>query len=182
MVASCKSLQITDVSFSPSASKENPENSEHAIRTSQRIVVRSESGRPFGFDQRTIQTMSDAERPPRTHLLVSKRHRAACRGMRRKTMIAKKIIITAALLLSATSAALAQSAWTTGTASDRERAGFPSPFGGSLYSYAPDYVPGDSSGLRAFARIPQDGVQSIDNPALTGGGSAGYNELERQDR
>jgi hypothetical protein len=165
------------------AAKENPENSEHAIRTGQRIIVRSESDhRLFGFDQRTIQTTPDAERPRRTHLLVSKRHRAACRGMRRKTMIAKKIIITAALLLGATSAALAQSAWTTGTASDRERAGFPSPFGGSLYSYAPDFAPGDSSGLRAFARIPQGPEQSIDNPALTGGGSDGYNALERQDR
>jgi hypothetical protein len=102
--------------------------------------------------------------------------------MRRKTMIAKKIIITAALLLSATSAALAQSAWTTGTASDRERAGYPAPFAGSLYNYAPDFTPGDSSGLRAFDMIPQDGIRSTDNPALTGGGSAGYNEMERQDR
>ena len=97
-------------------------------------------------------------------------------------MITRKIIITAALLLSATSAALAQSAWTTGTASDRERAGYPAPFGGSLYSYAPDFAPGESSGLRAFDMIPRDGVQPTDNPALTGGGSAGYNEMERQDR
>jgi hypothetical protein len=38
-------------------------------------------------------------------------------------------------------AALAQSAYTTGTASNREATGYPSPYGngGSYYSYAPDY-------------------------------------------
>src|ERR1700728_4957904 len=55
--------------------------------------------------------------------------------MRRTIMNAKKIIIAAALFLSATSAALAQSDWTTGSAADRARAGY-APYGSGLYSYA----------------------------------------------
>jgi hypothetical protein len=41
-------------------------------------------------------------------------------------------------------AALAQSAYTTGSASNREAAGYPSPYGnsGGYYNYAPDYVHG----------------------------------------
>ncbi len=97
-------------------------------------------------------------------------------------MNAKKIIITAALLLSATSAAMAQSAWTTGTASDRERAGYPAPYGNSLYASVPDFASGHSNGLGAYAMVPQASAGSIDNPGLTGGGSAGYNQLERTDR
>jgi hypothetical protein len=94
----------------------------------------------------------------------------------------KKIIITAALLLSATSAAMAQSAWTTGTASDRARAGYPVPYASSLYAFVPDFAPGHSNGLGAYAMVPHASAGSIDNPSLTGGGSAGYNQLERTDR
>jgi hypothetical protein len=50
-------------------------------------------------------------------------------------MNAKKIIITVLLFLSATSAALAQSDWTTGSAADRARTGYAS-YGSGLYSYA----------------------------------------------
>jgi hypothetical protein len=101
--------------------------------------------------------------------------------LRRKTMAAKKMIVAAALLLGATSAALAQSAWTTGSAADRERAGYASPYGSNLYAYAPGFASGHSSGLSAFARIPQTQAGSSDDPALTGGGSAGYNDAIRHD-
>jgi hypothetical protein len=40
----------------------------------------------------------------------------------------KKIIVIATLLLGATSAAMAQSAWTTGTASNRAATGYSVPF------------------------------------------------------
>ncbi len=94
----------------------------------------------------------------------------------------KKIIITAGLLLSATSAALAQSAWTTGTAADMARAGYPSPYGrSSIYALVPKYVSRHSRGFRAYAKIPHPQAGSIDDPALTGGGSAGYNEDVRRD-
>lgn len=98
-------------------------------------------------------------------------------------MNAKKIIIAGTLLLSATSAALAQSAWTTGTAADRARAGYTSPYGGSgLYAYAS--VSRHANGLQAYAMVPhaQDGQPgSIDDPALTGGGAPGYNDSLRHD-
>lgn len=101
-------------------------------------------------------------------------------------MTLKKIIVTAALVLSATSAAMAQSAWTTGTAADRANAGYPSPYANSFYAYAPGVVSSQASGLRAFAEVPQTGTVgdpplSIDNPALTGGGSSGYNDSVRHD-
>jgi hypothetical protein len=89
-------------------------------------------------------------------------------------MNAKKIIVTIALLLSATSGALAQSAWTTGTAANREAAGFASPSTGSLYAYEPGFVSHHASGLRALDRIPS-GSDGSYAPSATGGGSAGYN-------
>jgi hypothetical protein len=59
-------------------------------------------------------------------------------------MTTKKIVLAAALVvgtaLGASSAALAQSAYTTGTIASSERAGYPAPaFGGGLYAYAPGY-------------------------------------------
>jgi hypothetical protein len=61
-------------------------------------------------------------------------------------MTTKKIVLAAALVvgtaLGASSAALAQSAYTTGTIASSERAGYPapaSPYGGGLYAYAPGY-------------------------------------------
>jgi hypothetical protein len=51
-----------------------------------------------------------------------------------------RIILTVALVLGATSAALAQSAYTTGSAENRADAGYSSPYGGAgLYAYVPDY-------------------------------------------
>jgi uncharacterized membrane protein len=54
-------------------------------------------------------------------------------------MITMKLALAMALVLGLISAASAQSAWTTGTASDRERAGYESPYsnesGGGLYPY-----------------------------------------------
>lgn len=96
-------------------------------------------------------------------------------------MTTKKIVIATALLLSATSAALAQSAWTTGTASDRDRAGYASPGGGGLY--AGRAVAPRENGRSAFAMVPapagsRSGALS---PAATGGGSLGYNENLRRD-
>lgn len=99
-------------------------------------------------------------------------------------MTTRKIIITGALLLSATSAAMAQSAWTTGAASDRARAGYETPYGGGLYAYAPGPAYRDTSGRGAYAMVPrfQDGTPgSIDDPALNGGGAPGYNDSLRYD-
>jgi hypothetical protein len=92
---------------------------------------------------------------------------------------AKKIIVATTLLVGATSAALAQSAWTDG--SDRARAGFASSYGSGLYAYAPGSVSGHANGLSAYAMVPHARAGSIDDPALTGGGSAGYNALVRQE-
>lgn len=75
-------------------------------------------------------------------------------------MTAKKIIVAAALLFGATSAALAQSAWTDGSAADSARAGFASSYGGGLYAYAPGSVSGQANGSahtpwsRTLARVP----------------------------
>jgi len=93
----------------------------------------------------------------------------------------KKIIIATAILLGASSAALAQSAWTTGTAADSAGAGYAAPYGGGLYAYAPGVVSRHSSGLSAFAMVPHTQARAIDNPSLTGGGSWGYNESARHD-
>jgi hypothetical protein len=55
-------------------------------------------------------------------------------------MTTKTIIVAIALLLGAAPAALAQSAYTTGSAAGNAAAGYPSPYGGSgLYAYVPDY-------------------------------------------
>jgi hypothetical protein len=55
-------------------------------------------------------------------------------------MTPKTIILTVALVLSATSAALAQSAYTSGSAENRAEAGYSSPYGGTgLYAYVPSY-------------------------------------------
>jgi hypothetical protein len=97
--------------------------------------------------------------------------------IKRKTMNAKKIVVAAALLLGATSAALAQSAWTTGTAADRAQAGYVTPSGGGLYAYAPNFGPPRSSGLNAYAMVPQTDWNGIARSAAAqGGGSLGYNE------
>lgn len=101
-------------------------------------------------------------------------------------MTLKKIIVATALVLSATSAAMAQSAWTTGTAADMANEGFPSPYANSLYAYAPAVASSHANGLRAYAEVPHTGSfgdppLSVDNPALTGGGSSGYNDNVRHD-
>ena len=56
-------------------------------------------------------------------------------------MTVEKIVVAMALLLGATSAALAQSAYTSGTIASSERAGYPSVggYGSGLYAYAPGY-------------------------------------------
>jgi hypothetical protein len=98
--------------------------------------------------------------------------------LRRKTMITKKMIIATAILLGglgASSAALAQSAWTTGTAENRAAAGYASPYGGGLYAYAPGpVVHRHANGLSAFAMVPRTGGSRYSARA-NGGGSRGYN-------
>jgi hypothetical protein len=94
---------------------------------------------------------------------------------------AKKIIAATALLAGATSAALAQSAWTDGSVADRARTGYASSYGSGLYAYAPGSVSGQANGLGAYAMVPPARARSIDDPALTGGGSTGYNALVRQE-
>jgi hypothetical protein len=61
--------------------------------------------------------------------------------IREKQMTVKKIVVAMALFLGATPAALAQSAYTTGTIASSEAAGYPSPYGYGhrLYGYAPGY-------------------------------------------
>ena len=61
----------------------------------------------------------------------------------------KKIILAIAIVLGAPSAALAQSAYTSGTIASSERAGYPSignpssgSYGSGLYAYAPGYYSG----------------------------------------
>jgi hypothetical protein len=55
-------------------------------------------------------------------------------------MTTKTIVMTIAVLLGATPAALAQSAYTSGTADSSIAAGYPNPYGGvGVYDYAPNY-------------------------------------------
>jgi hypothetical protein len=56
-----------------------------------------------------------------------------------KEMTMKKIIVALAFLVAATPAALAQSAYTTGSAASNAAAGYPSPYGSGYYAYAPRY-------------------------------------------
>ena len=75
-------------------------------------------------------------------------------------MTAKKIIVALALVLSArlalSSAALAQSAYTSGTIASSDRAGYPAVgyptgggYGSGLYAYAPGYVAGHAGNSHA---------------------------------
>jgi len=65
-------------------------------------------------------------------------------------MTAEKIVVAIALLISAMSVALAQSAYTSGTIASSERAGYPSPqrYGTGLYAYVPDYGYGHVANTR----------------------------------
>ena len=51
----------------------------------------------------------------------------------------KKIIVALAFLVAATPAALAQSAYTSGSAAGNTAAGYPSPHGSGYYAYAQHY-------------------------------------------
>jgi hypothetical protein len=69
----------------------------------------------------------------------------------------------------------------TGTATNNAEGGF----GSGGYGWTAPHngqVIVDRNGLNAYAMVPGAQGGSIDNPGLTGGGSAGYNQLERQDR
>jgi hypothetical protein len=72
--------------------------------------------------------------------------------LRRKIMINKaKLTLIAAIAASSIvlpAAALAQSAYTTGTEANRVAAGYPSPYGSGLYAYAPEHI----YGHRAWGR------------------------------
>jgi hypothetical protein len=82
----------------------------------------------------------------RAHLPITKQQGATplfVSKLRRMTMINKaKLTLIAAIAASSIAlpaAALAQSAYTTGTAASRVAAGYPSPYGGGLYAYAPGH-------------------------------------------
>jgi hypothetical protein len=82
----------------------------------------------------------------RTHLPITEQHGVSplfVTKLRRKIMINKaKLTLIAAIAASSIAlpaAALAQSAYTTGTAASRVAAGYPSPYGGGLYAYAPGH-------------------------------------------
>jgi hypothetical protein len=82
----------------------------------------------------------------------------------------KFAFVAAIALASIASPALAQSAWTTGTASNRARAGYSTPNGYSDYAYP------NSSGYGSYAMVPRsDGNGNRYSPAANGGGSTGYN-------
>jgi hypothetical protein len=94
------------------------------------------------------------DRLHRTHLLITKQHGVAplfATKLRRTTMINKaKLTLIAAIAASSIAlpaAALAQSAYTSGTAASRAAAGYPSPYGygSGLYDYAPGYGYGRSA-------------------------------------
>jgi hypothetical protein len=82
----------------------------------------------------------------RTHLPITKQHGIGAlfaTELRRKIMINKaKLTLIAAVAASSIAlpaAALAQSAYTSGSAASRVAAGYPSPYGGGLYAYAPGH-------------------------------------------
>ena len=87
--------------------------------------------------------------------------------MIKKCKVAALAVFAAA---SIASPALAQSSWTTGTASDMAGAGFASP-----YTNVPAVASGHASGLRAFAMVPRTGGGGRYSAAADGGGSLGYN-------
>ena len=88
------------------------------------------------------------DRLHRPHLLIIKQHGVTplfVTKLRRKIMINKaKLTLIAAIAASSIAlpaAALAQSAYTTGSAASRVAAGYPSPYGNGsgLYAYAPGH-------------------------------------------
>ena len=111
--------------------------------------------------------------------------------LRRWTMnTASKLTLVMALLCAAP-AALAQSAYTTGTIANSVAAGYPSPYrtGNSFYDHAPGlgarrhYSRARSTSARRHDRavynyVPSDPLDpSPNSAAATGGGSLGYNQM-----
>jgi hypothetical protein len=101
------------------------------------------------------------DHPHRTHLLITKQHGVVPLSgtkLRRKTMINKaKLVLIAAIAgssIALPAAALAQSAYTTGSAASRVAAGYPSPYGYGSGLYA--YVPGHAVPGHAYHRSAQD--------------------------
>jgi hypothetical protein len=90
-----------------------------------------------------------------------------------------KLTLIAAIIavgLGAPAAAMAQSAWTTGTAANRVAAGFTSSYGraNGLNAFA---MIQEQGGRGSFGMLPQtDGHGIARSPAAQGGGSLGYNE------
>jgi hypothetical protein len=97
----------------------------------------------------------------RAHLLVIKQQSVVlwCFVNQETVMIKTwKVAILAALgAVSIASPALAQSAWTTGTAENRAKAGYETPYGNGFYAYAPGVVSRPSSGFGAFGMVPRAG-------------------------
>jgi hypothetical protein len=87
----------------------------------------------------------------------------------------KLILIAAIALVSVATPALAQSSWSTGTASSRARAGYSVP-------YSSVYGGRQSSGLRAYDMVPGPYGAGQYSPSANGGGSLGYNENLRTDQ
>ena len=88
---------------------------------------------------------------------------------------ATKLIIAATLLLGA-APAMAQSAYTTGSAASNAAAGYPSQFGRTPFAAAPAY---SRSGMNAYGAVgsaPYAG--RVNNPGENGGGSTGYNQMQ----
>jgi hypothetical protein len=89
------------------------------------------------------------DHPHRPHLPIIEQHSVAAlfaTKLRRKIMINKAKLTLIAAIAAASIAlpatAMAQSAYTTGSAASNAAAGYPSPYGygSGLYAYAPDHV------------------------------------------
>jgi len=69
----------------------------------------------------------------------------------------KVAVLGALTAVSIASPALAQSAWTTGTAENRASAGYETPYGSGSYAYAPGVVARHSGGYGAYDMVPRIG-------------------------
>lgn len=96
-------------------------------------------------------------------------------------MISKSILAAIAVAATVGIAAPASAEFLeTGTAANNAEGGLGN--GGSGWTVpASGRVVVHRNGLNAYAMVPHAQAGSIDNPAMTGGGSSGYNEFMRRD-
>jgi hypothetical protein len=97
-------------------------------------------------------------------------------------MISKSILAAIAVAATVGIAAPASAEFLeTGTAANNAEGGL----GNGGYVWTTPHISriaAERNGLNAYAMIPRSHAGFINNPALTGGGSSGYNEMVRQDQ